>query len=181
MKEKLMMFAALVAASGLAACVSVKQDKPFEVHVRVDIYEHAAQDVDDLTGPAPKTDKPKSALDQRIAPELVTASSVGGAERTLDEIKAALRARAEEVGALKTAGAIGENSHGYLGVVDASKGKGAAALVEAVNADRKALYQKRAAQDNSSLQATESAYAEQWQKKAPAGEWIEKDGKWVKK
>lgn len=174
---------AVAAALSLSACatVTVKQEKPIEINVRVDLYEHAEQVVDDLITPLPKKEKPKSAAEPAGGPQLVTAQSQGGAERSLEEIKNAIRGRAEGVRALKSAGAIGEKNDGYIAVVDASKGKKAAGVVAAENADRKDLYKADAAGQGKSLAEVERAYASVWRKKAQPGDWIEQDGKWTRK
>ena len=174
--------AAPAAALILASCasVTVKQDKPIEINVRVDIYEHAESVVDELTKPLPKNEKPKSAVEPSLSPILVTRATSGGAERSLDEIKRSIRSRAEKVRALKTAGTIGEDSRGYLAVVDA-KSKDAKATVEAENADRKALYENEAVATGKSINVVQDAYARAWHKSAEAGDWIEINGKWTRK
>ena len=184
MKWKTIFMQAAVPAAALilssCASVTVKQDKPIEINVRVDIYEHAESVVDELTKPLPKNERPKSALEPSRTPVLVTQATSGGAERSLDEIKRAIRSRAEKVRALKTAGAIGEDSRGYLAVVD-TKSKDAKAAVEAENADRKALYENEAVAAGKSINVVQDAYARAWHKSAEAGDWLEKDGKWIRK
>ena len=179
MKLKTICGAGALALTAGCATVTVKQEKPIEINVRVDIYDHAEKVVDDLTKPLFK-DKPKSAVEDSRESRVVALAARGGAERSLDEIKNSIRARAETVRAMKTAAAIGEDSRGYLAVVDA-KSMEAKRVVEAENADRKALYEKDAASEGRTLKEIEAAYARAWHKKAQAGDWLEQGGKWTRK
>lgn len=178
------MILAMTASAALTACthtVKVTQDKPIEIHVRVDIYEHAKQLVDELDTPLPDNSKPRSALSPPSAAEWVGTPNIGGAERSLDEIKTSIRARVNDIHALKKAGAVGEDSRGYLGIVDASKGSKVKELVEAENADRRALYQILAREHGVSVAEEERANARARHERAPKGDWIEVGGKWVQK
>ncbi len=167
------------------ATVTVKQEKPIEIKVRVDIYEHAEQVVDDLTTPLPKGSKPKGEHQPQPGRESVFVATSGGAERSLDEIKNAIRGRSAKVRSLKTSGGIGEDSRGYLKqmIHFDSKQKEAelSGIVESENNDRRALYEKEAATQKKTLAEIESAFAAAWQKKAETGDWVEENGKWKKK
>ncbi|MBQ4859008.1 YdbL family protein [Pseudoalteromonas sp. MMG007] len=79
----------------------------------------------------------------------------------------------------KNQGLVGENSSGYLGlVVQNSEAK---AVVEEINAKRKAQYLKLAKKNNLSLAQVEALAAAKTIKKTQNGHYVEVNGSWVKK
>ena len=81
----------------------------------------------------------------------------------------------------KSAGVVGEQRDGYVGVV---KGADASikAMVRDVNAKRKSRYQKIATKNGTSLEAVQSLAAEKTLKKTAPGHYVQdQSGKWVKK
>jgi uncharacterized protein len=79
----------------------------------------------------------------------------------------------------KSQGLVGENSSGYLGLVVANSE--AQAVVEKVNAKRKAQYLKLAKKNNLSLAQVEALAAAKTIEKTQSGHYIEVNGSWVKK
>jgi len=79
----------------------------------------------------------------------------------------------------KSQGLVGENSSGYLGlVVQNSEAK---AVVEEINAKRKAQYLKLATKNNLSLAQVEALAAAKAIEKTQTGHYVEVNGSWVKK
>jgi uncharacterized protein len=97
------------------------------------------------------------------------------------------RARMAEVQNLKNSRIVGENRSGYLSVRDippAWKAKDAYVreIVEAENADRKAIYVEKAGEDKKPIGEVEKTFAEQCCDKSYSGEWIQTpDGNWRQK
>jgi uncharacterized protein YdbL (DUF1318 family) len=81
---------------------------------------------------------------------------------------------------LRASGAVGERYDGY--VVARKNVPGAAAIVAEVNAKRRRIYEKRAAQQKISAAQVGAVYAAQIFQKAPSGTWFQsKDGSWRRK
>jgi uncharacterized protein YdbL (DUF1318 family) len=79
----------------------------------------------------------------------------------------------------KEQGLVGENSAGYLGLV--VQNNEAKAVVDSINAKRKAQYLKLAQKNGLSLAQVEALAAAKTVKKTKAGHYVEVNGKWVKK
>ncbi|WP_372760169.1 YdbL family protein [Pseudoalteromonas sp.] len=79
----------------------------------------------------------------------------------------------------KSQGLVGEDSSGYLGLV--VQNAEAKAVVDEVNAKRKAQYLKLAQKNNLSLAQVEALAAAKTIEKTQAGHYIEVNGSWVKK
>ena len=94
---------------------------------------------------------------------------VGGAfAATLDEAKAA--------------GQIGEKQDGYIGLVHSNVPADVAALVESVNAQRKARYEQIAQENNISLQDVAKLAFTRALENTRAGNFVETSpGQWVRK
>lgn len=81
---------------------------------------------------------------------------------------------------LRASGAVGERYDGYA--VVRNNAPGAAAVVEQVNAERRRIYQERAAQQNISPAQVGAVYASQIFNNAPPGTWFQSsDGSWRRK
>ena len=79
----------------------------------------------------------------------------------------------------KNQGFVGEDSSGYLGlVVQSAEAK---AVVDEINAKRKAQYLKLAKKNNLSLAQVEALAAAKTIEKTRVGHFIEVNGEWVKK
>jgi uncharacterized protein YdbL (DUF1318 family) len=78
---------------------------------------------------------------------------------------AAAPAVAQDLDALRTSGAVAECASGYLKALSGS----AAGAVKSINAQRKQVYQKRAASQGVSAAEVGRIYAQEIRKKAPAG------------
>ncbi|HEA17830.1 hypothetical protein LCGC14_2290290 [marine sediment metagenome] len=79
----------------------------------------------------------------------------------------------------KNQGLVGEDSSGYLGLV--VQNAAAKAVVDEINAKRKAQYLKLAKKNNLSLAQVEALAAAKTIEKTQAGHFVEVNGKWVKK
>ncbi len=93
----------------------------------------------------------------------------------------ALPAVADVLDDLRTSGAVGERFDGLLELRDANA-TGAAAKVQEINAKRREIYAKRAAQDGATLEQVGAIYAQGIMEKAPKGTWfLQSNGKWIRK
>ncbi|MGO3422972.1 MAG: YdbL family protein [Pseudoalteromonas distincta] len=79
----------------------------------------------------------------------------------------------------KNQGLVGENSSGYLGLV--VQNAEAKAVVDDINAKRKAQYLKLAKKNNLSLSQVEALAAAKTIEKTQSGHYVEVNGNWVKK
>jgi uncharacterized protein YdbL (DUF1318 family) len=90
-------------------------------------------------------------------------------------------ARADELDAAKAAGHVGERADGYLGVVSGAPAS-AKALVDSVNAKRRAKYAEIAKQNGTPVEAVAALMGEKLIDRAPAGQYVMgADGRWKKK
>ena len=97
-----------------------------------------------------------------------------------DDVKTRMKSRLPEIVKLKVQGLVGETARGYLAHVTSSTvGRN---IVDAENADRKAVYSRIAQQQGVSLERVETLRAHQIVKNAGAGEYLQKpDGTWYRK
>jgi len=81
----------------------------------------------------------------------------------------------------KASGQIGEQRNGYLGIVSAASDD-VQALVQEINQKRKAIYQRIASKNGSSLQTIEIMAGKKAIQKTQQGQFIRSSsGEWVKK
>ena len=99
-------------------------------------------------------------------------------------LAAARRAAAQSAKLLdapRIAGLVGERYDGYA----VARGKVTteiAGLIDRVNAERRAVYEKRAAADKAPIDAVQQIYAQQIRQSAPVGTWfLGADGQWTQK
>ena len=86
--------------------------------------------------------------------------------------------QAQSLDTLRASGAVGERFDGYLAARDSS----AQSFVNQVNAQRKQIYQKRAASQGVSADEVGKVYAKKIIKDVAPGTWLQKpDGGWVQK
>ncbi|SDI34584.1 YdbL family protein [Pseudomonas panipatensis] len=83
------------------------------------------------------------------------------------------------LGAAKAQGLVGEQPNGYLGVV--GNGGQAADIASQINAARRAQYQKVASDSGAKLSDVESVAGQKAMERTPAGQYIQVNGKWVRK
>ena len=81
--------------------------------------------------------------------------------------------------AAKSAGQLGEQPNGYLGVV--SNGGNAAEIARQINAARKAEYQKVARDNGVALNDVELIAGQKAIDRTPAGQYVQVNGQWTKK
>ena len=94
------------------------------------------------------------------------------------QAKARMRDRVGEIDRLKLAEALGENNRGFL---EARKPEGAA-VADAENRDRAAVFNDTAGRTGASPDAVGRAFAKQVAAASAPGVWIQReDGSWVKK
>lgn len=84
---------------------------------------------------------------------------------------------AQNLEALRASGAIGERIDGYVVAREPS----AQAEADAINAQRKVIYQEKAAAQGIDVEQVGKVYAEEILRKVPAGTWIQINGQWRKK
>ena len=80
----------------------------------------------------------------------------------------------------KNQGSVGETPSGYLDAVKSPTPE-IKALIQSVNAQRKAKYQEIATRNNTSLQAVEQLAGQKAMEKSKAGSYIKQGGSWQKK
>src|SRR5699024_2126873 len=79
----------------------------------------------------------------------------------------------------KSAGLLGEQPNGYLGVVKAQGG--AAEIARLINQARRAEYQRLAKNNNIQLSDVETMAGKKALDRTPSGQYIQLNGKWLKK
>lgn len=84
---------------------------------------------------------------------------------------------AADLEALRASGAIGERVDGYVVAREPS----AQAEADAINAQRRTIYQEKAAAQGIDVVQVGKVYAEEILRKVPAGTWIQINGQWRKK
>jgi len=93
----------------------------------------------------------------------------------------AARAEGRLLDAPRAAGLVGERYDGYA-VVRGAAPPDVAALVAKVNAERRAVYEQRAASEKVPVEAIGKIYAAQIMSSAPAGTWfLSQSGQWTRK
>ena len=81
----------------------------------------------------------------------------------------------------RIAGLVGERYDGYA-VAHGKAPPDIAALIDKVNAERRAVYEKRAAANHVPIDVEQQIYAQQIRQFAPAGTWfLGPDGQWTRK
>ncbi|ROS04968.1 hypothetical protein EDC56_0486 [Sinobacterium caligoides] len=88
-------------------------------------------------------------------------------------------AMALDIGEAKTRGLVGEKPDGYAATIKSDPE--AKALVDEINAKRKANYQALAKKNKLSLSQVESLAGDKSLKKTAKGHYIYQNGRWVKK
>ena len=92
------------------------------------------------------------------------------------------QALAKPLDAPRAAGQIGERYDGYVVLRDSKAPQSVKNLVKQTNAQRKALYEKRAKEDKAPVAAIGAIYAQQIRKSAPKGTYfLDSKGKWTRK
>lgn len=96
------------------------------------------------------------------------------------EIKERMKERLPVIAELKKQGIVGETNRGYLAFVGTEKSH--EDLIAQENQDRKAIYTRIAAQQNTSVSVVEKNRALQLAERAAPGTYVQSpDGTWVKK
>lgn len=111
---------------------------------------------------------------------LASATAIIPELRADDGIKARMEARLNQISTLKTKGIVGEDNKGYLSFVGSSRE--GQSIVDAENADRKAVYTKIAKEQGISAESVGKLRARKNAERASVGEYFQNDaGKWVRK
>ena len=86
------------------------------------------------------------------------------------------------VGLAKTAGQIGEQPDGYLGIVNASTPPAVRQMAEEINLKRREEYRAIASKNATNLQAVEALTGKMLVERASGGQYVRlPDGRWVRK
>lgn len=94
----------------------------------------------------------------------------------------ALPAAAQSLDKLRSSGVVGERYDGLAVVRDAGASSQVRATVADVNAKRRRIYAKRAAEQGVPAAQVGRVYAQEIFRKAPKGTWfLGEDGRWTKK
>lgn len=81
----------------------------------------------------------------------------------------------------KAAGLVGEKPDGFVAAVPANPPANIVALVNDINARRRAAYEQIAAKNNTSVAAVGQVTAQKLYNEAPRGTYLMIDGRWVQK
>lgn len=112
---------------------------------------------------------------------LLMVPSMGlGKTSKMQQLRERFKQRYPQVEALKQAGIVGETDGGYLDYVK-QKDPEAEKIVDAENADRKALYAEIAQQEQTTPELVAVRNAKRNFEKAKPGEYLRENGKWRKK
>lgn len=115
-----------------------------------------------------------------MVPLLIIYILISSSYVSADAIKDRMIQRLPAIADLKTKGIIGEDNRGYLGFVTGSRVM--EDVIAAENADRKAVYEIFAKQQNTSLDVVEAVQGSRKAEKANPGEFYQnREGQWVKK
>lgn len=90
-----------------------------------------------------------------------------------------LNSAMSQLGQAKSTGLLGEQPNGYLGVVKADGS--AAEIANLINEARRAEYQRLAKENNIQLPDVETMAGKKALEKTPVGQYIQLNGKWLKK
>ncbi|BCN93649.1 hypothetical protein THMIRHAM_14340 [Thiomicrorhabdus immobilis] len=90
-----------------------------------------------------------------------------------------LSAAMAQLSTVKSQGLVGEQQNGYLGVV--KNQNNAQSVVQLINQARNEQYQKMAQTHNVNLSEIEALAGKKAIEKTPSGQYINIDGKWMKK
>ena len=91
-------------------------------------------------------------------------------------------AAAQTLDELRSAGTVGERYDGLAVVRDAAAPAKVRTMISEVNAQRQAIYAKRAAEQGVPADQVGRVYAQEIFRKAPKGTWfLGEDGRWTKK
>jgi uncharacterized protein YdbL (DUF1318 family) len=94
----------------------------------------------------------------------------------------AMPAAAASLDQAKAAGQVGERVDGYLGVVDANAPADVRALVDQVNAERRAKYEQIAQKQGAPLAAVAQIAGKKLVERTPSGQYVlDAGGQWRKK
>jgi uncharacterized protein YdbL (DUF1318 family) len=94
----------------------------------------------------------------------------------------AAQAGSVELEDAKSEGLVGERADGFVGIVVAKPSPEIAALVEAVNAKRRAAYQEIARRNGTALDAVASLAGAKLVARTPKGQWVtDAQGNWSRK
>jgi hypothetical protein len=95
---------------------------------------------------------------------------------------AALPAAAQSLDALKASGVVGEKIDGFVGVVDAGAPGNVRALVDEINAERRARYAEIAQKQGAPIDAVAKIAGQKLIERTPAGQYVMgADGRWRQK
>ncbi len=170
------------------ARVSIDTKKPIQVDVkmRVDIYQHVAQDVasiEDMISSEPKAKGP-----EQVSLFLLGVKEAWAQEEAdyPENVRLAIERRKErrsELVSWEAKGVIGENMRGQVELVKgAAADNNASGLVEQENKDRSVIYAYVARKNNASVDETAAIFAKRIQADAPSGTPIQSSGgEWTTK
>ena len=193
MKTTSLMLSILIAAaflSGFPACtrheVEIRSKEPIVIRVeaKVDIYNHAAEIEDVVSGKIPleNLEEGEGPGDGSWLKRLDFCSSAWAETGDTNEESAirSRRRRFPRVADLKSRGLVGENHRGYL---EARKrvSPDEAGTIAAENRDRQVIYRSVAAKQGAKLNEVEASFAQLHRDRAGSGDWIQasRGGKWV--
>jgi len=153
---------------GFPVNISTPEPLKVDITMRVDIVQRPKQTADDTGEKAPEPE-PQAG--------------------TKEAIESRRRDRMAEIQRFKNSRLVGENHYGLLTIREAPAGpygQRVREMVDAENADRKALMRTLAAEHHMAQSRIEADQAQLWRERAFLGEWIEQqqpDGtwKWVQK
>ncbi len=151
------------------AKVSVETKDPIKVDIkmRIDVYQHVAQDVESIN------DQIYGGKEQKF--NAIFNIGIAYADDLSPQVQAAIsrrKERASKVAEYFQKGYIGENRRALLEVRSADSAD-ANDLVNQENKDRKAIYSAIADKNNTDVSETEKVFFQDDYRRAPSGYWFE--------
>ena len=161
--------------------VTVKADEPFviKVEARIDIYNHAAEIEDMVSGKQPIAVPDENGTSSFFFDPFASNACAGDVGR----LRKAIANRKQRYGLiqeLKRRGVAGESAEGFLSIRSRAT-HDQKMLVRNENEDRQVIYVETARERQVPLQEVQQGFADVLRKRSEAGTWIETKRGWIQK
>lgn len=177
-----MVFGVAFSLACMKHSVDVRSREPIviKVEARIDVYNHAAEIEDMVSGKQPMDLPEEEGGSSSFLFDPFASSAYAGERRGLRKAVARRKERYGSVQELKRRGIAGENILGYLAV----RSKAAPhqkILIKKENEDRKIIYAETARERGVPLKEVQRGFSGVLRKRAEPGMWIETESGWVRK
>ncbi len=183
MKKIILCVCIVFVMSGIG-CARVRVEAPkdpikVDVSMRLDIYQHVAQDINAIEDIVSGTHTKSLPADNRSC--LFGILSMAYAQTLAEDVEAAALRRRDRLSDLEmheSKGIIGEDKEGFVVVRSSGADTSLQSLVDAENADRLVIYQSIARKNGVTLDEIKKIYAAKLQQNAPSGTPVERQSGW---